>query len=97
MVGSSVLEPRDAPCGKVSGRCRKRRAGNTTTSEQFVGRNILAPAKSVRKAGAALSEREQMPRMTIPDFVFAFHDEDEIGPAMLARIARYTGLTADDL
>jgi predicted RNA binding protein YcfA (HicA-like mRNA interferase family) len=32
-----------------------------------------------------------------PDFVFAFHDSDEIGPKMLARIARHTGLTPEDL
>ena len=32
-----------------------------------------------------------------PDFVFAFHDQDEIGARMLARIARHTGLTLDDL
>jgi predicted RNA binding protein YcfA (HicA-like mRNA interferase family) len=32
-----------------------------------------------------------------PDFVFAFHDGDEVGPRMLARIAKHTGLTADDL
>jgi predicted RNA binding protein YcfA (HicA-like mRNA interferase family) len=32
-----------------------------------------------------------------PDFVFAFHDGDEIGPKMLARLARRTGLTPDDL
>lgn len=32
-----------------------------------------------------------------PDFVFAFHDREEIGPAMLARIARRTGLRPDDL
>ena len=32
-----------------------------------------------------------------PDFVFAFHDADEIGPKMLARIARRTGLTAHDV
>ena len=31
------------------------------------------------------------------DFVFAFHDDDEIGPRMLARIAKRTGLLADDL
>jgi predicted RNA binding protein YcfA (HicA-like mRNA interferase family) len=31
------------------------------------------------------------------DFVFAFHDGDEIGPRMLARIARRTGLTPKDL
>ena len=32
-----------------------------------------------------------------PDFVFAFHDGDEIGPRMLARIARRTGLQPSDL
>lgn len=32
-----------------------------------------------------------------PDFVFAFHDKEEIGPRMLARIARRTGLAPDDL
>jgi predicted RNA binding protein YcfA (HicA-like mRNA interferase family) len=31
------------------------------------------------------------------DFVFAFHDNVEIGPRMLARIARRTGLTPLDL
>lgn len=32
-----------------------------------------------------------------PDFIFAFHDQEEIGPRMLARIARHTGLSPDDL
>ncbi|MCH8998678.1 MAG: type II toxin-antitoxin system HicA family toxin [Proteobacteria bacterium] len=32
-----------------------------------------------------------------PDFVFAFHDREEIGPRMLARISRRTGLRPDDL
>lgn len=31
------------------------------------------------------------------DFVFAFHDGEEIGPRMLARIARHTGLKPEDL
>ena len=31
------------------------------------------------------------------DVVFAFHDRDEIGPRMLARISRQTGLTPEDL
>jgi predicted RNA binding protein YcfA (HicA-like mRNA interferase family) len=31
------------------------------------------------------------------DFVFAFHDGDEIGPKMLARIAKHTGLSPEDL
>jgi predicted RNA binding protein YcfA (HicA-like mRNA interferase family) len=32
-----------------------------------------------------------------PDFVFAFHEREEIGPKMLARIGKKTGLTPDDL
>jgi predicted RNA binding protein YcfA (HicA-like mRNA interferase family) len=32
-----------------------------------------------------------------PDYVFAFHDGDEIGPRMLARIAKHTGLRSQDL
>jgi predicted RNA binding protein YcfA (HicA-like mRNA interferase family) len=32
-----------------------------------------------------------------PDFVFAFHDRDEIGPKMLARLSKHTGLTPEDL
>jgi len=31
------------------------------------------------------------------DFVFAFHDCEEIGPKMLARISAKTGLTPEDL
>jgi predicted RNA binding protein YcfA (HicA-like mRNA interferase family) len=32
-----------------------------------------------------------------PDYVFAFHDGDEIGPKMLSRIAKHTGLKPEDL
>ena len=32
-----------------------------------------------------------------PDYVFSFHDGEEIGPRMLARIAKQTGLTPGDL
>jgi len=32
-----------------------------------------------------------------PDYTFAFHEGEEIGPRMLARIAKQTGLTPDDL
>lgn len=32
-----------------------------------------------------------------PDVVFAFHDRDEIGSRMLARLSKSTGLTPDDL
>jgi predicted RNA binding protein YcfA (HicA-like mRNA interferase family) len=36
-------------------------------------------------------------RVGWPDYVFAFHDREEIGPKMLARIAKHTGLTPEDL
>jgi predicted RNA binding protein YcfA (HicA-like mRNA interferase family) len=36
-------------------------------------------------------------RPSWPDVVFAFHDSQEIGPRMLARIGKRTGLTGDDL
>lgn len=32
-----------------------------------------------------------------PDFIFAFHEGEEIGPRMLARLAKHTGLTPEDL
>ena len=32
-----------------------------------------------------------------PDYVFAFHDGEEIAPRMLARIAKHTGLRPEDL
>jgi predicted RNA binding protein YcfA (HicA-like mRNA interferase family) len=32
-----------------------------------------------------------------PDYVFAFHEQEEIGPRMMARIAKRTGLSPSDL
>ena len=32
-----------------------------------------------------------------PDYVFSFHDREEIGPGMLARISKHTGLKPEDL
>ena len=31
------------------------------------------------------------------NFVFAFHESEELGPRMLARIAKHTGLRPEDL
>jgi predicted RNA binding protein YcfA (HicA-like mRNA interferase family) len=31
------------------------------------------------------------------DYVFAFHDDAELGPVIMARIAKHTGLKPDDL
>jgi predicted RNA binding protein YcfA (HicA-like mRNA interferase family) len=46
---------------------------------------------------AAGGSHQVLAREGWPDFVFAFHDEDEIGPRMLARIAKHTGLKPEDL
>ncbi|MBC8245364.1 MAG: type II toxin-antitoxin system HicA family toxin [Verrucomicrobia bacterium] len=43
------------------------------------------------------SSHKVLAREGWPDYVFAFHDSDEIGPKMMARIARKTGLTPDDV
>lgn len=32
-----------------------------------------------------------------PDLVFAFHDDEELGPRMLIRIAKRSGLRPEDL
>jgi len=32
-----------------------------------------------------------------PDVIFAFHDGEEVGPRMLARVAKQTGLKPEDL
>ena len=46
-----------------------------------------------RQAGS----HKVLSRSGSPDFVFAFHDREEIGPRMLARIAKHTGLKPEDL
>jgi predicted RNA binding protein YcfA (HicA-like mRNA interferase family) len=46
-----------------------------------------------REAGS----HKTLTRADWPDFVFAFHDAEEIGPRMLARIAKRTGLKPNDL
>ena len=66
------------------------------------------PATKARRVLAALlrigwsvkrqtSSHRVLQRPGFPDYVFAFHDREEIGPRMLARIAKPTGLQPDDL
>ena len=62
-------------------------------------RNVLASLLRIGwsiKREAAGSHRV-LSRPGWPDYVFSFHDRDEIGPHMLARIAKRTGLRPDDL
>ena len=66
------------------------------------------PAAKARKVLAALihigwtikrqsGSHRTLARAGWPDYVWAFHDGDEIGPKMLARIAKHTGLRPEDL
>jgi predicted RNA binding protein YcfA (HicA-like mRNA interferase family) len=43
------------------------------------------------------SSHKTLTRPGWADYTFAFHDGDEIGPRMLARIAKKTGLKPEDL
>jgi predicted RNA binding protein YcfA (HicA-like mRNA interferase family) len=43
------------------------------------------------------SSHRQLKRPGFADFTWAFHDSDEIGPKMLARIAKQTGLSPENL
>lgn len=66
------------------------------------------PATRAKRVLAALLrigwtvERERGSHKTLSrkgwaNYVFAFHDGEEIGPTVLARIARHTGLKPGDL
>jgi len=66
------------------------------------------PATKARRVLAALSrigwdvKRQSGSHRTLarpdwPDVVFAFHDDEELGPKMLARISKRTGLRPEDL
>ncbi len=43
------------------------------------------------------SSHRQLSRPGDEDYTFAFHDGDEIGPRMLAKIGKKTGLKPQDL
>ncbi len=47
-----------------------------------------------RQAGTS---HKTLSRSGWSDYRWAFHDSDEIGPKMLARIAKHTGLRPEDL
>ena len=50
--------------------------------------------KPSQKSG---SSHIQLIRDGFPDYTWAFHDSVEIGPKMMSKIAKATGLTVEDL
>jgi hypothetical protein len=86
---------------KTASRCRAK-------SPAFLQRHdVVVFGQSTACSGCFGSNRMDSQRQTgshrvlqrpgSPNFVFAFHDGDEIGPRMLARIAKHTGLKPEDL
>jgi len=43
------------------------------------------------------SSHKTLERPGYPNYVFSYHDGEELGPKILAKIAKHTGLTPDDL
>ena len=67
------------------------KAGRVLAALQGIGWNLK---RSVKAKGGS---HRVLERRGYSNFVFAFHDGDEIGPPMLARIGKKTGLTPEDL
>lgn len=65
-----------------------------STKARRVLRALLKIGWSIKRQSGS---HRTLEREGWPDYVFAFHDGDEIGPRMLARIAKRTGLAPGDL
>jgi predicted RNA binding protein YcfA (HicA-like mRNA interferase family) len=57
--------------------------------------------RALRKIGWTIKRingsHRTLSRQGFADYTFAFHDDQEIGPKMMARIAKHTGLKPEDL
>lgn len=67
---------------------RSTKASRVFAALQRIGWSVKREAKGSHKV---------MQREGFSNFIWAFHDRDEIGPKMLARISKRTGLQAGDL
>ena len=69
---------------------------------QFGGVKARKLLRALHKIGWSVkretgSSHKVLEREGWPDFVFAFHDGVEVGPKMLSRVAKRTGLKPTDL
>jgi predicted RNA binding protein YcfA (HicA-like mRNA interferase family) len=58
---------------------------------------LAALLRQVWRIKRQTGSHKMLARDNSADVVFAFHDGEEIGPKMLARIAKHTGLKPEDL
>jgi predicted RNA binding protein YcfA (HicA-like mRNA interferase family) len=61
-------------------------------------RRVLAALESIGwRVKRQKGTHKVLQRDGYPDYVFSFHDGDEIGSKMMARVAKKTGLKPEDL
>jgi predicted RNA binding protein YcfA (HicA-like mRNA interferase family) len=61
-------------------------------------KQLLAALQRIRWEVAWQSgSHRRLKRLGWPNYTFAFHDSDEVGPALVAQIAKKTGLQPGDL
>ena len=65
----------------------------TTKARRVLGTLFRIGWREKRRSGS----HRTLARDGWPDVVFAFHDDVELGPAMLRKLARVTGLRPEDL
>jgi len=65
-----------------------------TTKARLVLAALLRIGWSIKRQRGS---HRTLERVGWADYVFAFHDSDAIGPAMLSRISKHTGLEPEDL
>ncbi|HZK91737.1 MAG TPA: type II toxin-antitoxin system HicA family toxin [Stellaceae bacterium] len=59
--------------------------------------SIRAPIRAGWTIKRQRGSHRTLSRPGWPDYIFAFHDNEKLGPRMLARIAKLTGLRPHDL
>jgi predicted RNA binding protein YcfA (HicA-like mRNA interferase family) len=67
---------------------RSTKASRVFAALQRIGWSVKREAKGSHKV---------LRREGFPNFIWSFHDREEIGPKMLSRISKKTGLTPEDL
>jgi len=68
-------------------------AWRSTTARRVLAA-LLAIGWTIRRQSGS---HRVLAREGWPNFIFAFHDREEVGPKMLARMAKHTGLKPEDL
>ena len=79
-------------------RCSIQASRADNNADRYRAKKVLAALQSIGWRVKRQSESHKtLEHADYPDYIFAFHDGEEIGPRMLSRIAKHTGLEPGDL